>query len=410
MTARMLLALLTVFVVLPAGATAVNSPELTYPTGTRLALETKLKGTNVGELKFTGSSGTVGCTSAALTGTLAKNNGSEVEASLNGFSLTGSGTEGRCTGAPAETYVSINGSCLRSTPEFIEHEFQLRGGACSEAHGPLIVTFKALTAVLECVYERSAAVTGTFSTHPADALLTASPEFVKASGSFLCYSAFKIDSSFTFERSETGVKPLYISAGPTLTFPTGAKLATEAKVRGRSVGNITLTSVDGKTSLLTCSAGETIGTLRKNNGTEIEVDIESAAFGGTGTEETCTSELGNTKWTFNSATNGLPWCLRATSAMASDEFQIRGNSCSGASRSIRVIAETTAAATTCVYERQAAITGTYKTHPEDARLDFANAVLLEKEPRSGACVDETTMDASFTLERDEAGTNPTYIS
>jgi hypothetical protein len=410
MKAKAFIFILLAVAVFPSAAAATNTPELTYPTGTKLAVESKLKGTNVGGITFTGGSATVSCTSAALTGTLKKNSGTEVEVSLNEFGLTGTGAGSRCTGSASETSVTVNGSCLRATPEMIDDEFQIRGASCSEGSGTLTVTFKKLAPVLECVYERSASITGTYTTHPGDAVLTAnSSELTKVSGAFTCFSAFKLDSSFTFEKNEAGINPLYVSAGPTVTFPTGLKLGTGTKVRGRSVGEIKLTDLSGNL-LLTCQAGETTGTLRKNSGTEIEVDIESSSYTGTGPESTCTSSFGNTTWTFNSATNGLPWCLKASSAMASDEFQLRGNNCAGVSRPIRVIAETNGLIPACVYQRKAAITGTYTTHPEDALLKFGNATLLESEPRKESCPDETQVDASFTLEKDEAGTKPVYIS
>ncbi len=407
MKSRVLIVCLIVLAAFPSTAAAANTPELTYPTGTKLATESKLKGINVGEIKFTGSNGTVSCTSASLTGTLNKNNGSEVEASLNNFSITGTGGDGRCTGASSQTYVSVFGSCLRSTPEMTEDEFQIRGAACSEGSGALTVTFGKPS---ECVYERATAITGTVTTQPSDAVFTTNgPSFTKVSGSFLCISAFKLDSSFTFEKDQAGTNPLYISGGPTVTFPEGTKLATGAKLRGHTVGEITLTDLNGNT-LLHCQSGETAGTLTKNSGTEIEMSVESASYTGTGTGKGCTNSFsGDLEWTFNSATNGLPWCLRATSAMASDEFQIRGNSCAGESRPIRIVTDSLVG-TLCAYERKAAITGTYATHPEDAILNLKDTGLVEKEPRKAECADETQMEASFTLERDEAGTKPIYIS
>lgn len=409
MKAKLLIFTLLAVVVFPATASATNTPELTYPTGSKLAVESKLKAVNIGELKFTGSNGTVSCTSASLTGTLTKNTGSELEATLNGFSLTGTGGDGRCTGASSQTWVSFSSGCLRSTPEMIEDEFQIRGESCAKSGSALTATFGTPTVALECVYERTTPIAGTFATHPEDAVLSvAAAEFPKKSGGISCFSALRLDSSFTFERTAAGTNPLYISGGPIATFPTGTKLGTETAIRAKTTGAIKLTGAAGE-SLLECSSGETAGTLKKNSGTEIEANIESAFFTGTGTEGTCTSPFGNTEWTLNSATNGLPWCLRATSAMAANEFQIRGNNCAGVSRPIRIVVETTAV-TNCSYERKAAITGTYTTHPEDADLHLGNAILLETEPRKAACADETTMDASFTLERDEAGTHPVYVS
>jgi hypothetical protein len=407
MHARILVAWLAALLVLPAGAAAANTPELTYPTGTRLATESAVRGANVGEVLFTGSSGTVFCTSATPKGKVTKNNGTEVEVSLNGFSLTGTGGDGRCTGGSTQTYVSFQSSCLRSTPELTEDEFQIRGAGCSEGTAPLTVTFSA-PSPNTCVYESTSSVTGTFTTHPSDAVLTSSPSFARVSGSLLCYASLKIDSSFTFEKNEAGTNPVYISGGPTLTYPTGTKLAGEPKLRGLAVGSITLTDLNGNT-LLSCTAGETTGTLRKNSGTEIEMSIESGAYTGTGTDGACTTSFGDTKWTIN-ASSKAPWCLRATSAMAADEFKLGSGGCPSGTGAIKLTAEPTAPLVMCTYERKAAIAGTFTTHPEDATLKFGDSVLLEKEPRSPSCPDETQMDASFTLERDEAGSHPMYIS
>ena len=62
--------------VLPAIASA-QEPEVTFPTGTRLATATKVTGTNIGEFLMTDEPGNVlaRCTKATLTGTLTKNDG-----------------------------------------------------------------------------------------------------------------------------------------------------------------------------------------------------------------------------------------------------------------------------------------------------------------------------------------------
>lgn len=399
------------FAVLPATAAAVNSPELTYPTGTRLATSSAIRGVNVGETKLTSATSTVTCSTAKIEGVLQKNNGTEMEADIESASISGS-AGGTCTSTVSSDVVvgtvpAKNGTpwCLRSTPELTEDEFQVRGGKCGESIRPIRIAVTYPTVVTECVYERSGTITGTYKTHPEDLLLTTNEvEFVKVSGAFTCPASTKLDTSLTFESDEGAGGPLYISPGPLLTFPTGTAFAVGSKIRGRNVGEVKMTS--GTT--LTCSAAEVTGTLKKNNGTEIEADIESASYSGTATAGFCTSGLGNVTWTFNSATNGLPWCLRATSKMAADEFQLRGNSCASASRPIRLVYETMAA-TSCLYERSAALAGSMTTHPEDAVLKFTDATFLEVEPKSASCPDETQLDSSLTLERNEAGTHPMYI-
>ena len=411
MKSRLIAACIAAIVVLPSSALATNSPEVTYPTGTKLATETKLRAVNVGEPKLTLGATTVTCSSSQLEGKLTKNTGEEVEATIEAASFTGgdcSHNGGQWTAistAPKEHGIPW---CLRSTPEHLEHEVQIRGGKCSEVSAQPIrleVNTQETKVVFECVYERSAAVPGTYQTHPGDTVLTSNNvEFLRVAGNIvICPASMKIDTSFTFEKEEGSAGPLYTSAGPRLTFPTGTTLATGSKVRGTSVGSIKMTT---STGTVECTSGEVTGTVKKNSGTEIEADIESAAFTGI-----CSSPLGNVSWTFKPATNGLPWCLRATSAMAVDAFQIRGNNCASASRPIRMFSEQFATFTSleCLYERSAPLSGTYTTHPEDAVLKFNNATFLEVEPKKGSCPDEAQLDSSMTLEQKVEG-KPLYIS
>jgi hypothetical protein len=395
---------------IPGIATAKNDPLLTYPTGTTMATGGKIRAVNIGEVSLTGSSGTTTCTSASLKGVLQKNSGTEVEADISSASFSGAGGDGRCKG-PSEGWLSAGGLswCLRSTPEMATDEFQIRGGACSKEITSTQITFNVPTAMLECVYERAPAIAGTFRTHPEDSVLSLGKvEFKKVSGGFTCPASWYLDSSFTLEKDEASTNPFYISSGPTLTYPAGTQAATGGKIRAKSIGNVRFTNAS-EVTLWECTSAEMTGALKTNSGSAIEADIEHASFSGTGTEGSCPfPSIGNTFSTFSSATNGLPWCLRATSGMASDEFQIRGNNCANEARPIRVSFELTVAVP-CRYERKAAITGTYKTHPEDAVLHFTNAIFLEIEPKA-SCVDETTLDASLTLERDEAGTKPVYVS
>ena len=204
---------------------------------------------------------------------------------------------------------------------------------------------------------------------------------------------------------------------PDLTFPTGTLLATGGKLKGTNVGSgPTFTSTSG-TSLLECTKNEVTGTLTKNNGSEVEADIETFNASGTGPEGRCTGTgvLPVTWWSFGPTTNGLPWCLKATPAMKDDEVQIRGGSCVSASRPIRLVQWTTIGpvgedvTVECVYERTAAISGTYSTHPEDAIMIFSG-VEWTKTAGGVACAVAWKLDFNFTLERDEAVTAPFYIS
>lgn len=411
MCVKLLGLLILALCALPQAAIAVNSPEVTYPTGTKLATESAVRAVNVGDTKLTSTGGTLTCSSAALEGILKKNSGTEVEVDIESATFAAGGECTSTDGATVSAAPSKNGVpwCLRSTPEFVADEFQIRGGRCSDAVRPIrFIANTTTTTPGECVYERSGAIVGSYKTSPEDALLTSNGvTYSRVSGSFSCPESISLDTSITLEKDEGAGGALFLTKGPSLQFE-GLPLAVNSKLKGHNVGEVLITA-GGTTS--TCATAELTGTLKKNSEAAVEADIESAAFAGK-EGGTCTFPFTpGVTWTFKPATNGLPWCLRATSAMAADEFQIRGNNCASAARPIRILNEWTLTTTTeCVYERAAALTGTFTTHPEDAVLKLANAVFLEVEPRKPACPDETTLDSSMTLERAEAGTHPVYIS
>jgi hypothetical protein len=414
MKLRILLVCIAAVAAPPSSAFAVNSPELTFPTGTKLATETKVQAANVGEPKLTWGATTITCSSSKLKGSLTKNTGSELEAEIDSATFNGGGqcSTGGAHGATVTTAPEENGVpwCLRSTPELTEDEFQVKGGKCSEGIQPirLEVNTTVTVTVEECVYERSSAVTGTYQTHPGDAVLTSNKvTYTRVSGLIFCPATMELDTSFTLQKEEGSAGPVYISAGPRLTFPTGTTLASASKLKATNIGGIKMTTGLGTTE---CSGAEMTGTLKKNSGTEIEADIESASITGGEAGGACKFPTGNVTWTFKPATNGLPWCLRATSGMAADQFQIRGNSCASASRPIRILWEQIATGPEkCVYERSAALGGTFTTHPEGAVLNFKHANFLEVAPKSASCPDEAQLDSSMTLEQEAEG-KPLYIS
>jgi len=190
---------------------------------------------------------------------------------------------------------------------------------------------------------------------------------------------------------------------PALTYPTGTLMPTSTKVRLASIGVPLLTVALGG---LECTRVELTGILKKNTGSELEIDIETASSVGTGLSGDCTpkpnSEAG--RWTFNIATNGLPWCLRSVSKMAEDEVQIRGGRCSEAARPLRFIND--AGLFTCTYERTGAMVGTMTTDPEDTILQFVKQAFSPV-----TCGSESAaFDLNLTLEKDEEGSKPTYLS
>jgi hypothetical protein len=204
------------------------------------------------------------------------------------------------------------------------------------------------------------------------------------------------------------VLPSAASASPQLTYPTGTLLGTGNTIRMHNVGTVSILTTEGAKAT-ECSSGQITGTLRKNSGTAIEADIESFTTSGTGAGGECTGAL-STSYTmnFSPATNGLPWCLRATSAMAADEYQIRGNKCSSEPRPIRYSINLKGIGE-CVYERTTSLSGTLATHPEDALLTLAK-MEFKKVSGSLLCPSATVWEMIFTMERDVVGTNPVYVS
>jgi hypothetical protein len=422
MKLKVITACFAALLLMPSAVLAANSPEVTYPTGTRLATGSKVRAHNVGEVKLTTDEGTYSCSYGETTGTLKKNNGTEVEVTVETGAFAGTGAEDKCTttSAPISEFTLTPNSetnglpwCLSSTPLMKEDEAQIRGGSCSVEKQPLRLTLGVKAPATYCIYERGSAspIKGTYSTHPEDALLTTNEvEFSLVRGTVTCPATMKSDSTMTLENDSEVNEPAYISAGPQLTFPTGTLRAVGSKLRATNVGVRRFTS---GIATYECSADQWTGTLTKNNGTEIEANIETSSITGTGAGGACTTSTGDMRWTLSPYTNGLPWCYRATKAMASDEFQIRGGKCSEAAKPIRMLWESVSQVEAeCVYERGSAtpVNATFTTHPEDAKLEISKAEFT-KVSGAVACPTSLTYDSTFTFERDNtAETTPLYIS
>jgi len=397
---------------MPTMATAVNEPEVTYPTGTRLATGSKVRAYSAGEVKLTSSAGTFSCTFGQLTGTLRKNNGSEVEMDIESSGFLGTGGGDRCAGPFGETEVkgpSASGPswCVRSTPAMKEGEVQVRGGNCASAAQAI----RLAVTIPQCIYEREAAsfISGTFTTQPSGAVITSKVEYNKMSGPIICPTKWYLDSSYALEKDEESAGSLHISGGPRLTYPIGTTLPVGSKIRGRNVGSLSWTNAAGE-KLLECPSSELRGTLTKNNGSEIEADIESTTLSGTGAGGACTGGvLGNMAWTSNSALQLLPWCLQATSKLAEDAFQIRGGGCGKAAGPIRMGYDPVSE---CIYERGSGspISAAYKAHPEKAEITLSEAEFT-KVGGQAACPGSIKLDSSFQFERDNVPPSaPLYIS
>lgn len=200
--------------------------------------------------------------------------------------------------------------------------------------------------------------------------------------------------------------PIVASAAPELTQPTGTTLGEGAKIEATNVGLVTFTSSSFNVQ---CSVGRLAGTLKGNTGTEIGWEISVVELKGTGANSDCTSGIGAANFIPNTGTNGTPWCMRATAAMAQDEFTIAGGVC-GNQKPIRFGLAMTTQGTTCVYEKETSMTGTYTTHPNDAVISISEAKFTKVAGDHIVCPGEMKLDMSFTLEKEAAGPEPAYIS
>lgn len=208
---------------------------------------------------------------------------------------------------------------------------------------------------------------------------------------------------------------------PDLTHPTGTMMAVHPLgktcledptgcIDATNIGVTKMKSPGGAT-LVECSQATMTGMLTKNDGSNVEGDITSTSFSGTGTGGECTSSFGGITVDTNIG-NGTPWCLRSTSTMGTDKFQVRGNACNLASRSITFVLTSTTVGT-CKYNRTAALEGEYTTHPTDAILHLKPGASTEFALEEGGffCPSAGQLEMSFTLETDTtASADPLYIS
>jgi hypothetical protein len=202
--------------VIPSVASA-TSPTLRETTGNGenhiLATGTKIIATNVEHSGtpvttiMKSNLGNIECLSATVTGTLTRNSGGVIEGEIetaefrgrhpdpSGIHCTG-GFGGNTTVTPSHTSALGIPWCMKA----IEGDkFEVRGGACG---APVNLKFALHTATLgTCSYERSTPVIGTYTTHPADAIVTINggenASFTKVSGSIFCPSKGELFMAFT---------------------------------------------------------------------------------------------------------------------------------------------------------------------------------------------------------------------
>jgi hypothetical protein len=224
--ACMALAAFAAFAVMPAGALATNSPQL-MEGATPVPTGTKITGTNEGTLLMrsgpeAGSSILTSCETARMTGTLTKNDGANIEGTIETAAFEGYDAEhhvGECEGTFGKITVTTNVGngvpwCLRSTSTMATHEFQLRGNSCASAARGITFVLDSTT-VGECKYERTTLtgpVKGTYTTGgEASKLTVVGQEFKRESGSFLCPEKGYLFMTFTLETDVSPFTKLTIS-------------------------------------------------------------------------------------------------------------------------------------------------------------------------------------------------------
>lgn len=219
--ATLAMAAFAVLFVVPSIASA--SPELTSPTGTRTPVGTLFIATNVEHaqtaktFKTTLTTGTMECATATFTGEVVENSGTSFVGTISTFELKGTPGEpsaNHCASPFGATTVTPSHSsnpthngvaslpwCIKANT--LNDQFTIYGCTNGQARPITIVYHGSIGA---CTYEK-ASITGTYTTHPADAILTiANQEFIKVTGSAFCPSSFKIDLALTLTKDVSGTE------------------------------------------------------------------------------------------------------------------------------------------------------------------------------------------------------------
>jgi hypothetical protein len=229
--ACMALAACVAFGVAASSAMAVTAQA---PTGTALALGSKIQATSLENTVMTSSTTEklIECTSASMTGELVTNGPTTITGNITSASFSGTGTGGDCTSnSGAQILVTTNVEeekegkkiqvglpyCLKTIAE--KDEFEVRGAKCAETARPIKYTLDA-TGVGTCGYEASS-LKGTFTTDVSgqDAVMTldhAGPfKLYESSGlvTFICpKEGVTLDMKFTLETDPTSgtASPIYV--------------------------------------------------------------------------------------------------------------------------------------------------------------------------------------------------------
>lgn len=211
--------------VVPSIASA--SPVLTSPTGTTAPLglieaHNVAHGSGLSHTTMTipGFAEPITCSTATMTGELTRNDHVKVEGNITTAQFEGpngapcTGPLGNVTVTPSHAVnPSHNGTgslpwCIKA--EGLQDTFTVRGGKCSEATRPVVFTLHT-SLVGACTYSR-ASLSGSYTTHPADAVLTLTEvEFTRVTGSGFCPASGKLNMAFTLRRDNPTTDVIYIS-------------------------------------------------------------------------------------------------------------------------------------------------------------------------------------------------------
>lgn len=202
---------------------------------------------------------------------------------------------------------------------------------------------------------------------------------------------------------------------PLVTVPTGTVPTPSHEkplaVTATNVGNLVMTDVNTN-PLITCHTATFTGHLETNTVSSggatgaLEGTITTAEVSGhrevSGKKTHCDGGFlagAVTVTTEETATpNGTPWCILANKTMPTNGFQVRGNSCTKASRPITFILDTGTIGK-CNYQRTDPISGTYTTHPNALQMSIDH-VEFKKESTSGEsafCPATGYLDMTFAL-------------
>jgi len=210
-------------VVVPSVAPA--NPILTEPTTTFLPAGAKITATNIGNITFVTSTGTLTCTTATLTGTLISNTtatGAAVEitdAKFGGTGGTQSGAEEpECTGSnfftPGTTVTPKQSLpwCLQAGAS--ADTVTVKGGKCSVQTS---INFKLdETGVGTCEYSRAGTVNGTLVTDGVgsneNTVALSEQAWDLVSGPGLCPNEVRLNMRFSLETDASPFSQVFISS------------------------------------------------------------------------------------------------------------------------------------------------------------------------------------------------------